>query len=140
MEKLCTSLNAIKACLEQIQVISQNQTTVLLDDTQEANILDMLEQMFTYKEIIMNELGQAESVFGEQYQELKESLEGRVELITLQKEIGYVLELKEEIMAIEQRNLLLMGDKRRRKVEKIELPENLIKVVEAYKKHTKPAQ
>ncbi|MEG0014014.1 MAG: hypothetical protein RSG75_06515 [Cellulosilyticaceae bacterium] len=49
----------------------------------------------------MNELGQAESVFGEQYQELKESLEGRVELITLQKEIGYVLELKEEIMAIE---------------------------------------
>ncbi|MEG0084918.1 MAG: hypothetical protein RR817_00455 [Niameybacter sp.] len=101
MEKLCTSLNAIKACLEQIQAISQNQTTVLLDDTQEANILDMLEQMFTYKEIIMNELGQAESVFGEQYQELKESLEGRVELITLQKEIGYVLELKEEIMAIE---------------------------------------
>lgn len=139
MENLFTSLNAIKACLEQIQAISQNQTTVLLDDMQDTNILDMLEQMFTYKEIIMNELGQAESVFGEQYQALKESLEGRVELITLQKEIGYVLKLKEEIMAIEQRNLLLMADKRRRKVEKIELPQNPIKVVEAYKKHTKPA-
>lgn len=137
MEALLTHLDQIKTLLEQVYAITQNQTTVLLEQDEESGVVDVLEQMFVYKSEVMNELERVEGGFQEQYAKHRESLEGTALLTELQSEVGKVLKLKEEIVAIEQRNLMLMEKRQRGLVGRVEVPLNPQKVAEAYKKHSR---
>lgn len=137
MEKLLTSLDNITKLLEQVYSITQNQTTILLEHNEEGSAIDVLEKMFEYKSVVMSELEQVEGDFQAQYSQYRNRLEGTPLLIKLQKEVGQILKLKEEIVTIEQRNLMLMKDRRKRFMGRVDLPQNPQKVAEAYKKHAR---
>lgn len=134
MERLFDSLRAVRELLEQIHTITENQTTVLLGGSEDS--LDMLEAMFEYKSNLMSELEEVETTFQGNYQRMKMQLEGRTELITLKKEVGNILELKEEIVVMEQSNLLIMQDRTKKHMAKIEVTPNAKQVTNAYKQQT----
>lgn len=139
MKQLFLGLNVIGELLQQIHTITGNQTTVLLDSEEESS-LDLLEQMFEYKSTLMSELEQAEQVFQGHYQKMRAELEGKSELITLQKEVGNVLKIKEEIVVMEQKNLLIMQEKTKRHRMRIEVTPNAKQVTNAYKQYERPRE
>lgn len=137
MQKIWSDLSSIRTLLEQIYVITQNQTTVLLEAINGACAIDILEEMFNYKNTLMNELEETEKTFQEAYKAIRPMLEGNKELIRLKDEVGGILNLKDQIITIEQKNTLLMNHQRKSLAETIEIPRSSIQVIEAYKKHTK---
>lgn len=137
MQKIWSDLSRISALLEQIHAITQNQTTVLLESVNGSCEIDILEEMFDYKNTLMNELEEIEGNFQEEYRIIRPVLEGSKELIRLKDEVGGILKLKEQIITIEQKNTLLMNQQRKNLAEPIEIPRSSIQVIEAYKKHTK---
>nr|WP_307991093.1 hypothetical protein [uncultured Niameybacter sp.] len=137
MEQLFESLNRIVEYLNQIYTITQNQTTILLDSKQAGDSLNLIEEMATYKNEITTELEKEEEIFQTQYSLHKASI-NEVEVQRLLKQtVGHVLALKDKVIQLEQKNVLIMQDLLKRLTEKVEIPKNPEFVTMAYKKHGK---
>lgn len=137
MEQLFESLNHIVEYLNQIYTITQNQTTILLDSKQAGDSLNLIEEMATYKNEITTELEKEEEIFQTQYNLHKASI-NEVEVQRLLKQtVGHVLALKDKVIQLEQKNVLIMQDLLKRLTEKVEIPKNPEFVTRAYKKHGK---
>lgn len=137
MEQLFESLNRIVEYLNQIYTITQNQTTILLDSKQAGDSLNLIEEMATYKNEITTELEKEEEIFQTQYN-LHKACINEVEVQRLLKQtVGHVLALKDKVIQLEQKNVLIMQDLLKRLTEKVEIPKNPEFVTMAYKKHGK---
>lgn len=137
MEQLFESLNRIVEYLNQIYTITQNQTTILLDSKQAGDSLNLIEEMAAYKNEITSELEKEEQIFQTQYNLHKGSI-NEVEVQRLLKQtVGHVLALKDKVIQLEQKNVLIMQDLLKRLTEKVEIPKNPEFVTSAYKKHGK---
>lgn len=134
-------LQKIKEFLEQIDAITQNQTTLIISDDSmlqnEEDILRFMEEMVQNKELIISELEKYEQLFEEEYQQKKEELirEGLIE--ELKKAVSQILQIKQDIVEHEKNNLMLMKSKQRSKPEKVIINPTADKVLMAYKKQVK---
>ncbi len=141
MEELFQRLKAIIELLEQIKVLTDNQTTVLLSEEtsleNESGILDLVEEMATYKDELMTGLREQEDAFQKVYSLYKEDLASSSQLEEIQKLVGYILQMQEAIVEIEQSNLLLMQKRSKIKLDKVVLPKDNAKVTAAYQKQQK---
>jgi hypothetical protein len=141
MEELFEYLKHIHGLLEQIYTITDNQTTILLCETQpeedENDSFDMLTQMADYKDEFTQELIAAENVFQQKYDECKLSLKEDKEILELKRLVQAVLERKQAIVEHEQSNLLLMQARSKKALERVYLPQNPKEAANAYKKQQK---
>lgn len=137
MEQLFESLNHIIEYLNQIYTITQNQTTVLLDNKQAGESLDLIEEMATYKNEVTLELEKTEQIFQGLYNAYKGAItEPEIQKL-LKQTVSHVLTLKDKVIQLEQQNVLIMQDLLRRLTEKVEIPKNPTQVTNAYKQHSK---
>ncbi|WP_069998860.1 hypothetical protein [Cellulosilyticum sp. I15G10I2] len=138
MEELVGYLSQIQALLEQVYTITDNQTTILLApmDTkeEESNALDMIAQMADYKDELTEELNKLELAFQQKYDELKEVVKYEADLHELKRLVAAILEAKQAIIEHEQSNLLLLQTHSKKKLERVQLPQNPKEAANAYKK------
>lgn len=137
MEEMLVALDTVKDMLEQILGITQNQLTVLLEGQHSEECLDIVEQMAQLKGELTMEMEQAEACFQQLYSVHKSQIVGAEVVSFFQSKIGVVLSLKDEIIAAEQKNVLLLQELLRKYVERVELPKNPKHVAEAYQKQKK---
>ena len=143
MEELFEYLRQIYELLEQIDTITDNQTTVLLapveettkqEDDSEEESLDMIAQMADYKDELMGKLSKLESMFQEQYDRCKQFLNDDQDVKRLKEFVAAILERKEAIVEHEQNNILLLQAHSKKRLEKVSIPQNPKNVSNAYKK------
>lgn len=136
MESLFNQLKQIEEILEQISTITENQTTVLLQttngDLEEA--MSLLETMVDYKETLINELELLEKEFDMSYQSKREQVASRQHALKFKECVSRILNKKQEIQAMEQKNVQIMQSKEHRRIEKIEIAKKPNEAVAAYKK------
>lgn len=137
MEQLFESLNRIVEYLNQIYTITQNQTTILLDSKQAGDSLNLIEEMAIYKNQITTELEKEEQTFQAQYDIHKASINDVEVQKLLKQTVSHVLALKDKVIQLEQKNVLIMQDLLKRLTEKIDIPKNSEFVTSAYKKYGK---
>lgn len=137
MEELFERLNRIVEYLNQIYTITQNQTTILLDKGQTGEGIDLIEEMASYKNELTSQLEKEEQGFQEVYNQYKTTIE-EVEVQKLLKQtVSHILTLKDKVIELEQKNVLIMQDLLKRLTEKVEIPKNPQFVANAYKNHGK---
>ena len=149
MEELFEYLRQIYELLEQIDMITDNQTTVLLapmeetieqgDDSEEEIALDMIAQMADYKDEITEELVKVEDMFQRQYDNCKQLLENQEEVKKLKRLVAAILERKEAIVEHEQSNLLLLQARSKKQLKRVHISQNPKNVSNAYKKQQEKA-
>lgn len=138
MEELVKQLEEIYTLLEQINSITTNQTTILLqtrESRQEVNeVLDMLEGMLNYKDELITLVEAKEQSFEGEYAKYK----GRItnpRYINLFKEwVERILTTKQTIVEAEQNNVIIMKSLSKAHASKVSIPKKPNEVVAAYQK------
>lgn len=138
MELLLQRLETIFGFLEQIEGITMNQTTVLLqprEGTQEENeVLEVLESMVEYKEELTNQLLGEEAKFEEEYIPYKGKITEESLVKAFQDRVGKILEKKQAIIEVEKNNVMIMQALTRNQTKATNIPKQPNQVTEAYKK------
>ena len=137
MEALFEALEAIEDLLEQIQTITQNQMTILLDSAYMGDGLDMIEQMATFKEGLTTQVETTEATFQALYSKHKVDITEAIDKKRLKDSVDHIMRLKAYIIEQEQKNVFILQDLLRRMQEPIELPKNAKQVAKAYESHKK---
>jgi hypothetical protein len=142
MEKLFEYLNHIQRLLDQIFTITDNQTTILLtltgvESEAENEVLDMIAQMADYKEELTKELGIAEEAFQAYYEAHRELVAGEKHVRDMQNLVKGVLDGKQAVIEQEQKNLLLLQAHSKKKLERVQVPQNPGHAASAYRKQQK---
>lgn len=138
MDELITLLEQIYALLEQVSVITTNQTTILLqsqDSNQEdERALDMIEDMVGYKDELIIELTSKEQVFEQLYQKHREKMTDPHYAKSCKSLVERIMGLKTSIVEAERNNVLMMQSFVKKKEKQMILPKNPNTVAAAYKK------
>ncbi len=137
MEQLFEKLADIQEILEQILGITQNQMTILLDTQLVGDGLEIIEQMATYKETLTGEVVEAENAFQGLYQEYKETVQTVEDKRRLKRYVDDIMKLKERVIEIEQKNMMIMQDLLRRCSERVEIPKTAHEVTKLYSRMNK---
>ena len=139
MQELFEQLIQIESILEQIDDITENQTTVLIGSRntleEENNAIDIMNQMIDAKEELMNQLTMTETNFQESYAKKRRYLTNKEIVDTLQARVGAILKKKQIIVEREQNNLVIMQSYVKAKEGPLKLTPRAIDVANAYKKH-----
>ena len=138
LEKLLGELEAIYKTLEQIEGITQNQTTILLkpkaDLQEEQDSLALIEGMVDYKDILIKELTAKEADFDKHYADYKGKITESSWIRRFQAQIQLILDKKEAITEQEKKNVMLLQTIRSERTKTEKLPINPKAVSNAYKK------
>ncbi|MGL4346186.1 MAG: hypothetical protein ACRCTE_13390 [Cellulosilyticaceae bacterium] len=137
MEEMLVQLEKVKDMLEQILGITQNQMTVLIEGQHSEEGLELVEQMALLKGELTTEMEEAEACFQQLYQVNRGLVQGDKVVALFQSKISEVFLLKDQIIAAEQKNVLLLQETLRKYVERVELPKDPKRVTEAYQKQKK---
>ena len=137
MNTILTYLNQIESLLEQIENMTQNQTTILLHQlgSEEGKALNVIEEIVGYKDEVIQELTQVEVLFQESYQSHREALIQSTLIKEVKERVARILETKERITKQEQNNLRLLTSKISSRPEKVEIKPSAQCVANAYKKN-----
>lgn len=139
MQQLLKQLDYIYELLEQIETITTNQTTVLLqsneEDSSEVEAVEFLESMFNYKEEIINELEKAEAIFQESYEPYRGKITDKAFIEMIQSKIASIMAKKKTISDAELNNLLVMQAYTKKRTKQFVIPRQAKDVTEAYKKY-----
>ena len=137
MNTILTYLNQIESLLEQIENMTQNQTTILLHQlgSEEGKALNVVEEIVGYKDEVIQELTQVEVLFQESYQKHREALIQSTLIKEVKERVARILETKERIKRQEQNNLRLLTSKISSRPEKVEIKPSAQCVANAYKKN-----
>ena len=137
MEILLEQINQVIDILEQIKSITLNQQTIILQTDTKLDEMNMLEEMATYKNTLMLTVEEMEQNFEQNFNRYKGQISQHEKMSLLKEKVAYVIALKEEIVLGEKKNLLMLQDQLKKKIDKVELPKNAQKVANAYQKHGK---
>lgn len=141
MNELFEYLEHIQGLLEQIYTITVNQGIVLLGieskEEEEEQFLDMVSQMAVYKEEVTSELMASEEAFQSLYDNYKEHITDGEAVKRLQNLVKDILEKKDGVVEEEQKNLMFLQTHSKKKMERVELPQNPKEAASAYKKQQK---
>ena len=134
---LLEKLSGIIGKLEQVNGITMNQYTVLLESISskedEERIDKVIHEMATYKEELINEVEQDEIEFEKAYYLVREKIIDQDEINQLKNRVSQVIQLKEKIMENEKANMMLVQSRLRQKNKAITIPKDPKKIVEIYK-------
>lgn len=134
---LLEKLSGIIEKLEQVNGITMNQYTVLLESISskedEERIDKVIGEMATYKEELINEVEQDEIEFEKAYYLVREKIIDQDEINQLKNRVSQVIQLKEKIMENEKANMMLVQSRLRQKNKAITIPKDPKKIVEIYK-------
>ena len=136
MENLFNELKEIEDILEQISTITANQTTILLQTTNEEleEAMNLLETMVDYKEELINKLELVEKRFDRNYKEKREQATSKEYALKFKNYVSKILNKKQEIQDMEQNNVRIMQSKKYKKIEKVEIAKKPNEVAAAYRK------
>ena len=138
MQSIFEYLREIKELLEQLNAITQNQTTILLGEQDEIEnedeVLGLLEGMVEYKDEVIKTLTEVEEKFQNAYEQYKQELIAKGFMARVKNEVTYILNLKNEIAEREQSNVSIMQSRMQMKNKQIRVQPTNIQMVEAYKK------
>lgn len=128
-------LTEIEALLFQIENITQNQNTLLLQSshTDEEEHLNCLEQMVEVKDEVMNRLIEVEALFGESYEKHRQELISSPYMKEIKQRVERLLAIKERITQQEQNNVLLVKRRSAWQPEPTSIKPNAAQVTRAYK-------
>ena len=137
METIHTYLKQIEGLLKQIETMTYNQATILLQqlENKEDEALRMIEEIVTYKDEVIQELICIEDLFQESYEKNKEALFKSGAMKEIKQRVAGILDAKERIKKQEQSNLRLLASRGSRRVEKVEIKPNPQRAINAYKKN-----
>lgn len=137
MEVLLEELDSILGILEQIDAITTNQTTVLLDETSEKREqeeeLKILEQMVEYKEELIKEVEQAEDRFNKLYQDFRSEINNEEYIHLFKEKVNQILKMKNMIMKNEETNVIIMQSRVSRSRQVMSIPKSSKRVADLYK-------
>lgn len=134
--ELITKLDKTIELLEQINNITMNQMTVLLNDSKidsEEEIDNFLDEMHKIKDELIDKVDQVEISFEEEYKSVRQSLTNKEMVAKLKQKIGKVINLKEAIMENEKTNMNIAKSKLAQKNKPIVLPKSPQNVIDIYK-------
>lgn len=136
MKILFRQLDKIDELLEQISIITFNQTTVLMQpNTDEEEKMKLLETMVDYKEEIINELEKVEDQFNSEYTKKREQICSNKEVVVKFKErVQKILDKKQAIQEMEEKNVRTLCERSSVKLEPVKILKNPNEAVAAYKK------
>ena len=139
MDELIKMLGQIYDLLDQVNSITINQTTVLLQSNEtlddENDALAMLEGMVAYKEEVTNDLIALEKVFDTTYSKYKDKMTDPAYIKLFKDWVERIMTKKKEIVDAEQNNVIIMQALSKRSARRMEIPKDARQVVDAYKKH-----
>ncbi len=137
MEVLLEELDSILGILEQIDAITTNQTTVLLDETSEKREqeeeLKILEQMVEYKEELIKEVEQAEDRFNKLYQDFRSEINNEEYIHLFKEKVNQILKMKNMIMKNEETNVMIMQSRASQSRQVMSIPKSPKRVADLYK-------
>lgn len=138
MEELVRQLEEIYTLLEQINSITTNQTTILLqtrESRQEVNeVLDMLESMLNYKDELITLVEAKEQSFEEEYAKYKGKITNARYINLFKEWVERILTTKQTIVEAEQNNVIIMKSLSKTHASKVSIPKKPNEVVAAYQK------
>ena len=138
MEELFKMLGDIYDLLEQINAITTNQTTVLLQSSttieEKNNALDLLEDMVNYKEEFMNQLLSKEECFDNAYSKYKGKITDPTYVKMFKEWVERIMAKKQEIVEAEKNNVVVMQNISKKTIERVAIPKDAKEVTMAYKK------
>lgn len=137
MEEIMLYLARIEEGLQQVEQLTENQGVVLKSGKEEKETFIYIEQMVQFKEIIIQQLEEAEKGFEKSYKVHKEALLASPLIKEVKERVTKILKMKEEITRREAEHLhLLMQPKKGEEIRKLKgiTPQ---KVAKAYEKHQK---
>ncbi|MBE6024116.1 MAG: hypothetical protein E7231_13110 [Cellulosilyticum sp.] len=138
MHEVFEYLSKIQLLLEQIENITDNQTTILVGDLQtieeENNALEFIEQMVNCKDELIVELSKVEACFQEEYEKQREQLIKSNKIKDLKTQVERILVLKDEITRKEQQNMVIMQNFSKKKIDRMTISPSSNQVAAAYKK------
>lgn len=138
MEELLGRLKQIHELLEQVEAITMNQMTVLLQPQEtvekENEALDLLDELVSYKEELTNQIQEQEAAFDEGYKRYKGEITNSKYIQLFKQEVARILELKTAIVEAEQNNVLIMQGRIKKQARALEIPKVPQSVAAAYKK------
>ena len=134
---LLEKLSGIIGKLEQVNGITMNQYTVLLESIsskEDGERIDkVIREMASYKEELINQVEQDEIEFEKEYYLVREKIIDQDEINQLKNRVSQVIQLKEKIMENEKANMMLVQSRLRQKNKAITIPKDSKKIVEIYK-------
>ena len=134
---LLEKLSGIIGKLEQVNGITMNQYTVLLESIsskEDGERIDkVIREMASYKEELINQVEQDEIEFENEYYLVREKIIDQDEINQLKNRVSQVIQLKEKIMENEKANMMLVQSRLRQKNKAITIPKDSKKIVEIYK-------
>lgn len=136
MDELLNMLDGIYKTLEQIHGITINQATILLETNDiegSEEALGMFENMFEFKEELIDEINRREVQFNEAYEKYRGKINDKKYVTLFQNKIQKILDMKESIVTAEQNNLLFMQRNASNNISTMNVPKDAKKVVAAYK-------
>lgn len=134
--ELLDKLNHSIKLLEQINNITLNQMTVILnasEDMSEEEVDHFLDEMYQIKNELMNETESVEISFEEEYKRVRENIKDKELISNLKQKISKVIQLKEQIMENEKTNMNIVKSKVAQKNKPVALPKSPQSVINTYK-------
>ncbi len=137
MDILLAKLDKINELLEQINSITSNQTTVLLEKKLECedknSIIEVLEGMYNYKEQLIGDVESAEADFEKVYEPYRGKITDDSFIRLFKEKVKAILDLKQIIVENEKRNMMLMQSRGKQLKQTVAIPNNPKEVSDRYK-------
>ena len=137
MRTLLAKLDKISELLEQINSITSNQTTVLLEKDVEYeddnSIIAVLEEMYNYKEQLIGDVERAEADFEKVYEPYRGKITDDSFAQLIKEKVKAILDLKQLIVDNEKTNMMIMQSRGKQLKQTMAIPNNPKKVSEQYK-------
>lgn len=132
-EQLFTTLESILSTASDINVMTQNQETIILHST-ERGMLSELAQNKQGKTLKLDEL---ERQFELIYRQHKDVIGDRQDILKLQTLVASIMETKEKITKGEEKNRRLLDGRAKPKIQATPIQKPHAYIIEQYKKHNK---
>lgn len=130
-ERLFTVLEKILSVASEIYVMTQNQETIILHSSEN----HLLSELTKNKQEKIVALGNLEDEFETIYAQCKESIVDRQDIKRLQGLVVKIMETKEGVIKVEEKNRLVWENKRKPKLQGKPIQKPSSYMVAQYKKH-----
>lgn len=132
-EQLFTTLENILSTASEINIMTQNQETVILHSSEH----DMLSELAKNKQQKIRQLDELEGQFESIYGQHKSAIKDREDIGRLQTLVASIMETKEKIKKAEEKNRRLLDGRAKPKIQVTPIQKPHSYIIEQYKKHSK---
>lgn len=133
-EQLFTTLESILSTASEINIMTQNQETIILHSSEHG----MLSELAQNKQEKILRLTELEHQFESIYTQYKNVIKDKQDIMRLQALVSNIMETKEKITKGEEKNRRLLDGRPKPKVRVTPIQKPHAYIIEQYKKHNRP--